>query len=322
MWALVAGYYLDFLLRIALTFRQVRPRLIRPGAGGELRRLLRFGVGTSLSHSLNFWALHGDYVVIGSLLGSKPLGYYSRAYQLISTVPGMLGRVQNMVLFPTFARAQSDRQYLGKALRVGTEATAALTLPLGAWGLVLGPELILVVLGPGWEEAVLPFQILSLGVFFRAAYRFASSIIMATGHVFAMSTCQAIYAVLVVGGAIVGSEWGIPGVAAATLVALLIFYVLLYTLASRVNGLTLGSLFSVLARPSIVFIVVLGTSAFARSSLLSLGWPPLAVLVCAVGIGVAALLGLTFVLRGRLWGDFLYEQAFGSQASRKNDGSF
>ena len=322
VWALVAGYYLDFVLRIALSWRQVRPRLHRPRFGDEVRGLLRFGMGTSLSHSLNFWALHGDYVVIGSVLGPKPLGYYSRAYQLVSTVPGMLGRVQNMVLFPAFARAQSDREYLGRALRVGTEATAALTLPLCAWGLVLGPELIQTLLGPGWEDAIVPFQILALGVFFRTAYRFASSIIMATGHVFAMSVCQAVYAVLVVLGAIIGSQWGIAGVAAATLAALLVFCLLLYGLAARVSGLSIRSLASAFVRPTLVFLVVLATSALSRSLLVGFGWAPWAIMLSAVCSGLAALIALTVVLRNRLWGDFLYEQVAGFQASRKNDGSF
>jgi len=207
VWALVAGYYADLALKVLFALLVVRPHFVRLRIGEEARGLLRFGAGSTLSLMLNFWALHGDYVVIGSVLGPKPLGYYSRAYQLISTVPGMLGRLHNMVLFPAFSRAQSDRSYLAKALRVGTEATAALTLPLCAWGLVLGPEIIFVLLGPGWEEAVVPFQILALGVYFRATQGFAASIVLAMGHVFSFSACQGIYAVLIVVGGLFGAQW-------------------------------------------------------------------------------------------------------------------
>jgi O-antigen/teichoic acid export membrane protein len=183
-------------------------------------------------------------------------------------------------------------------------------------------ELIQTLLGPGWEDAIVPFQILALGVFFRTAYRFASSIIMATGHVFAMSVCQAVYAVLVVLGAIIGSQWGIAGVAAATLAALLVFCLLLYGLAARVSGLSIRSLASAFVRPTLVFLVVLATSALSRSLLVGFGWAPWAIMLSAVCFGLAALIALTVVLRNRLWGDFLYEQVAGFQASRKNDGSF
>ena len=307
VWALVAGYYLDLSLKAAFALSLVRPKLVRPRIGKETRGLFRFGAGSSLSLALNFWALHGDYVVIGSVLGSKPLGYYSRAYQLISTVPGMLGHLHNMVLFPAFSRAQSDRGYLEKALLVGTEATAALTLPLCAWGLVLGPEIIIVLLGPGWKSTIVPFQILSLGVYFRAGYRFAANIVMATGHVFSLSACQGIYGILIVVGAFFGARWGIAGVATATLGALLVFYVLLYAVTARVSGASFGSFVGVHVRPAFVFAILLATSAATRSWLLKLDWPPLAILIVSVLVGVVALLGATRLLKNRLWGDFLYQ---------------
>ena len=299
----------------------VRPRLARPRVGAEGRELLRFGGGTSLSLVLNFWALHGDYVVIGSALGSKPLGYYSRAYQLVSTVPGMLGRLHTMILFPAFSRAQSDLGYLGQALRVGTEATAALTLPLCAWGLVLGPELITVLLGPGWELTVLPFQILSLGVYFRAAYNLSASIIWATGHVFSLSACQGLYGALIVVGAIYGSQWGIPGVAAATLVALFVFYLALYLLAARISGTPFLSFAKVHLRPSMLFLLVLSSAYLGRTACLALGSPALATLVFTVALGIAAVAVATHFLGRRLWGDFVYDQGatlFRGYTSRTN----
>jgi teichuronic acid exporter len=308
VWALVAGYYVDLTLKASLAVFLVRPQFVRPRVDEATRGLFRFGAGSSLSLMLNFWALHGDYVVIGSVLGSKPLGYYSRAYQLISTVPGMLGHLQNMVLFPVFSRAQGDRGYLEKALLVGTEATAALTLPLCAWGLVLGPEVIFVLLGPGWEEAIVPFQILSLGVYFRAGYRFAASIVMATGRVFALSACQGVYGVLIVTGAFFGAQWGIVGVAVATLVALLVFYLLLYAVTARASGGSVWSFLRIHARPTLVFAIVLATAWLIRSWLLGLGWPPLAILLASVTVGIVALLGATRMLGGRLWGDFIYQQ--------------
>jgi PST family polysaccharide transporter len=310
VWALVAGYYTDLTLKALFALLLVRPRLVRPEFNQESRGLFRFGAGTTLSVTLNFWALHGDYVVIGSVLGSKPLGYYSRAYQLISTVPGMLGHLHNMVLFPAFSRAQNDRGYLERALLVGTEATAAVTLPLCAWGLVLGPELIAVLLGPGWEETVVPFQILSLGVYFRAGYRFATSIILATGHVFSLSACQAIYGLLIVGGALWGAQWGIEGIAVATLFALFIFYLLLYGLSTRVSGasMSVSSFFAVHMRPALLFLIVLLTALVARTWLLRFGLPPVAVLVGSVALGVAVLAAATRLLGPRLWGDLLYQQ--------------
>jgi PST family polysaccharide transporter len=221
----------------------------------------------------------------------------------------MLGNLHNMVLFPAFSRAQSDRSYLEKALLVGTEATAALTLPLSAWGLVLGPEIIFVLLGPGWDEAVVPFQILSLGVYFRAGYRLAASIVWATGHVFSLSACQGIYGILIVVGAFFGAQWGgIVGVAMATLAALLVFYLLLYGLTAWVSGASVWSFLGVHVRPTLVFAIVLVTAIPTRVWLLGHGLPPIAILIVTVALGIIALVGTTRLLGNRLWGEFLYQQ--------------
>ena len=321
IWALVVGYYADIALRGLLALMLVRPRVRRPRIGRDTRGLLRFGLGSTLSLTLNFWALHGDYVVVGSALGPKPLGYYSRAYQLISTVPGILNRLHQMVLFPTFSRAQSDRAYLDRALRVGTEATASLTLPLCAWGLVLGPQIIPVLLGPGWDEAVLPFQILSLGVYFRSAYGLSASIVFATGHVFWLSACQGVYGLLIVVGASFGAKWGIAGVATATLVALLIFYVLLYALAARVSGASMSSFLSAHLRPLTVFSIVLATAVFGRFTLAPLDTPALLIVIVSVSFGVGALAVATRLLGKRLWGDFLYEQGLAGLGLRARNGN-
>jgi PST family polysaccharide transporter len=187
-------------------------------------------------------------------------------------------------------------------------------LPLCAWGLVLGPEIIFVLLGPGWEEVVVPFQILSLGVYFRAGYRLAASIVLATGHVFSLSACQGIYGTLIVVGALFGAQWGIVGVAAATLAALLVFYLLLYALTARVSGASVWSFLRIHARPTLIFAIVLATALPTRGWLLGLDWPPIAILIATVAVGIVTLIGATRTLWNRLWGDFLYQHgltAFG-----------
>lgn len=308
IWALVVGYYTDLALRGLFAWMLTRPRLRRPVLGRDVRGLLRFGAGSTLSLSLNFWALQGDYVVVGSALGPKPLGFYSRAYQLISTVPGMLNQLHQMVLFPAFSRAQGDRVYLARALRVGTEATAALTLPLCAWGLVLGPQIIAALLGPGWEQAVVPFQILSLGLYFRSAYSLSASIVFATGHVFWLSACQAAYGALVVTGALFAASWGIAGVAAAVLGALFIFYFVLYVLAAWISGAPASSFLWAHVRPMVVFGIVLATALLGHFAFAHLGAPALVEVIVTVLLGLSCLAAATWLLGEKLWGPLLYAQ--------------
>jgi PST family polysaccharide transporter len=163
---------------------------------------------------------------------------------------------------------------------------------------------------------VLPFQILSLGVYFRSAYGLSASIVFATGHVFSLSACQGIYGLLIVVGALLGTAWGIAGVAIATVVALLAFYLLLYLLAARVSGASMRSFLVAHARPAIVFAIVLGTAMLGRSILAELESPPILTLVATVSFGVLALGGATRMLGRRLWGDLLYQQGLAGLGRR------
>jgi PST family polysaccharide transporter len=128
------------------------------------------------------------------------------------------------------------------------------------------------------------------------------------GHVFSLSACQAIYGILIVVGALFGARWGINGVATATLLALLVFYLLLYGLTAKVSGASVWSFLRVHARPSLVFVIVLATASLGRSWLLRLDLPPVVILIATVTLGIVALIGATRLLENRLWGDFLYEQ--------------
>jgi hypothetical protein len=94
----------------------------------------------------------------------------------------------------------------------------------------------------------------------------------------------------------------------ATLVALFVFYVLLYSLTASTIGASLGSFFGVHFGPRVIFAIVLATAGPTRWWLVELGWPPVGVLVASVAVSVTALLGATWGLRQRLWGDLVYEQ--------------
>ena len=123
--------------------------------------------------------------------------------------------------------------------------------------------------------------------------------------------------VLIVAGALFGARWGIVGVAIATLLALLVFYVLLYALTARVSGASAWSFVRAHVHPTLGFVIVLATAWLGRTWLLNLEWPPILVLIGTVALGILALGGATHVLKNHLWGDFLYQQglaAFGGNA--------
>lgn len=231
------------------------------------RELLYFGAGHSSNRIANFFALQGDYLIIGRFLGATPLGLYERAYRVMNVPAKVLGSVLERVLFPSMASIQEDTTRLRDAYRKSVAFVALTVLPVSAFSILVAPELIRVALGPGWSEAVVPFQILTLGMYFRTAYKVGNAVARATGAVYRGAWRQAVYAILVVAGALVGQRWGVNGVAVGVLFALVGIFLLNAHLGAILTRLT-WSEFGRLHLPATGIALLLGVQTWGVVTLM------------------------------------------------------
>ncbi|MGH7905756.1 MAG: oligosaccharide flippase family protein, partial [Candidatus Binataceae bacterium] len=105
-----------------------------------------------------------DFILVGRLLGSSALGFYSMAWDLLRFVPGRLHRVAGTVSFPAFCRMQDDGEKLRRVYREFFSYLARLVLPIMVCGAIAAPELMRTVYGPQWMPAVTPLRLLAVGL--------------------------------------------------------------------------------------------------------------------------------------------------------------
>lgn len=233
--AIVAGHVVQAVTRTVLLVVRA-PHTWRPLLRwAELRELLVFGGGHVLGRLLGRLAVQGDNLVVARWLGPVALGLYTRAYQLMVLPSELLGGAANQVLFPSLASVQDDRPRLAHAYRTGSVALAVVTVPVAVVAAVVAPELVQVVLGPDWSALVPAFRVMAAGIVLRTVYKVGDALVQAVGHVYRRAVRLAVYAAAVIGGALVGSRWGITGVATATLAALLLHAAQMTHLALRVT---------------------------------------------------------------------------------------
>ncbi len=235
VWALVAAQMSHTLLKTMALLIQHPPRFRQFADRRAFQELMYFGGGFTAARIANYVALNGDNILVGRFLGPAALGYYSRAYSLMSAPAYGFGTVLDAVLFPAMAKVQHDPPRLAAAYRRGVALIALLVLMPSLAFILLAPEVIHVVLGPRWSPVVAPFQILALGMLFRTSYKMSDSIARSTGAVYRRAWRQVLYASLILSGAWIGQYWGIAGVAWGTLAALTINFVLMAQL-----GLVVG----------------------------------------------------------------------------------
>jgi PST family polysaccharide transporter len=289
-WALVGAEVAKSVVKTGVMLRDVPAARRLRLHSGVLGELLRFGGGYTASSLTTYVVAQGDNVVVARFLGAAALGVYGRAYELMLVPAQAIGMLLDKVLFPALARVQEDPSRLRLAYRRGTALVALLVMPLSAAAIVLAPELVAVLLGPAWTQAVRPFQILALAMYFRVGYMIGHSVANATGAVRAVAWRNTVFAALVVIGALAGARWGLVGVSIGVLGAMAVNFAMIFQLGERVTGLALSS-FAGVHVPAAALTAIVGAEAWGVSlATRGVGAPPVVSLLAAALVVAPTLL--------------------------------
>jgi PST family polysaccharide transporter len=241
VWALVGAYVSQSALQTVMLVAMRPVPAPWPVSRPEAQEILTFGSGHTIARYLNYAALQADFLVVGRYLPAAALGAYGRAYQLATTPAVLLGGVVDKVIFPTLALRQADRARLAADYLRSVSLTVSLTAPIAALVVIVAPEVVRLLLGPGWDAVTLPLQILAATLTLRTGYKLSDALAKATGAVYARAWRQGIYAAAVLLGALATHQHGLPAVAAAVAAAITLNYFVMATLSLRLTGVSWGA---------------------------------------------------------------------------------
>lgn len=237
VWSLVWGSLVQAGLGSGMALILVRPPVRPLLARAELRDLFGFGAEATLNSVVGYAAHNSDNLIVGRWLGAAPLGMYGRAYNLmVLPLTHVLGAATQAVLYPAMAHIQTDPGRLRRAYLLSVQIAALAATPIMAGMIVAAPHMVVTLYGPAWTGVATPLQILCAAGVLRSIYYMASSVTFATGHIRAELKRQLIYTALVVVGGLVGTRWGVDGVAAGVCVAVCFMYFATASLALRIVG--------------------------------------------------------------------------------------
>ena len=289
-WATIAQAVLKTAMLLVMSPHPARPCVART----EMRQILNFGVGMTLGRLASFAAQSADYFVVARWLGTVALGFYSRAYQIMCLPLYLFSSVLNSVLFSAYSSVQTDADRLRRGYLTSVSLSALVVFPALTTIAIIAPELIVGVFGPQWSPAITPLRILSAAGCFYCIYNLADSLTRAKGAVYMKFVFHGVYAVSVLGAAIVGTRWGIAGVAAGLTASTGLVYVLMAGLSLRLTGSSWRAFFEAQLPGVEVAAVVALIGTPAALMLRSASLHPLLVLggaglLCAI-VGCAATL--------------------------------
>ncbi len=130
VWALVVQQLVQAFAILAITV--VCGRLVpgRPTLGADMKPLLTFGWNFGCTQLINYLSRNMDTIVIGRRFGTESLGFYNRAYQLLTLPLNQINGPATKVAFHVLSRISDDRRKYEQFLLRGQSAI----LHLVAWG--------------------------------------------------------------------------------------------------------------------------------------------------------------------------------------------
>lgn len=257
VWSLVYGGLATqiVLTMLSWVFAKWKPQY--EFAWAELAPLLHFGFPLALATLLWQFYADSDFLVIGIVLGSGPLGWYTLAWQLAMVPAERLTAVMNKANLPVFARLQTDPEAVRQHWRRLIGTIGLVIFPMSAGLAMVGGLLIRLLLPGSWAGAVPVLAPLCVVGGIRSIAIILPSLLAAMGHsqqlLIYNGACSLVFPIIF----FLAAHWhGLQGVAWAWVLTYPLFLLLLIYLGREIVPLRAIDYIGPLVGPTLITLTM------------------------------------------------------------------
>jgi len=208
-----------------------------PRIDTHVTTMLRFGRAMTFTSAVIYFASNLQKILIGKFWGEEAIGLYGRGSYLISFPIDTLNNAIGEVAFNALSKVKRDRARLRRSFLQIYTCVVALTLPLTVACALFADDLIAVLLGPRWSEAVPIFRLLTPTVLVFAINNPIGWLLSALGMAERGLRIALASAPLVLIGVMIGLPYGPEGVALSYSVVMMLKAAPMATWALRDTGI-------------------------------------------------------------------------------------
>lgn len=199
----------------------------------SVRSLFNFSWRLHLNNTLNMVSNLIDNMLIGKLVGIRPLGIYVKALSLGRMPVYLLGGNLYQMFFTALCRLRDNRSdSVAMFQKMIASLTLAIFLPLVVLFLV-GEGFIVNLYGVKWVDAVLPMRVMIIGSFANVISMTCGAFCDAQNLVKRETKVQCINVLLTVLAVFIGSRWGLVGVASGISIKAFILLILMGNILNK-----------------------------------------------------------------------------------------
>jgi O-antigen/teichoic acid export membrane protein len=214
-WAIIAQQVATALVTTILLVQRSPWRAGFAYSRASLRDMGGFS-GFVLGHRLLYYVhRNADNLLIGRYVGAAALGAYALAYNVILLPFSRLATPVQQVLFPAFSRMQDQPEKIAALWIRSTRLVGALSIPALCGLVVVAPDVVPVVFGARWHQAVTLIQVLAWVGLLQSLQTLNTEILTARDKTSTIFRFSVGFFGAHITAFIVGLHWGVEGVAIA-----------------------------------------------------------------------------------------------------------
>ncbi len=260
----------------------------------DLREILRFGSVASLGSLANVAGSNCQDVIIGKNLSLEATGYFSRGNGFVQVFKNLIAGACGPLVLPYFSALRHQSSDMVQPYRAAITYITGVAWPFFGVLAVLALPIVRTFYGPNWDASVPLVQILCAAGALSMLTMFAGDVMIANGHVKAVTKLQLMTQPVRIGLILVASMFGLAHVAVATVASEAAALALLSPLLRRTTGISFRHVLSATIRSSLVTVFAVVGPILVMVLDSSSGYP----LVDAAAGGLVALAGW---LTGVFW---------------------
>jgi len=303
VWSLVAGMLAQQAIMLVISFVIVRHSLVPIFSLSAYRKSLRLGAHYSVNSILDFLYAKVEVLFMGRCYTERFLGLYDRGYRLTHMLVQHMAVSVSKVMFPVFSRLQGQKESLCRAFLKTFSVVGLVGSGICAGMVPAAREIVLVMLGPKWQEAILPLQILAVAVPIHYLINIQGVLLDGTAQLAARSKARIYGIIFKVLALVYSASFGFHGILVGIGVSLLFQIALTSCFVIRRTGISVGSFASscLLLLPNAAFVggLTWGVTFVGRALDLA---PPLLLIVQMATGALALFTSFSVVLRYSLCG--------------------
>jgi O-antigen/teichoic acid export membrane protein len=266
VWSLVFGQIAGAIASVVLVWIILpwRPRLSidRKVAGS----FMKFGASVTAIDIITQITDNIDYVIVGRIFGLVPLSIYTLAYRLPEML--LIGNLWVMggVVFPAFSTVQDRPNELRRGFLASVRFVELIAVPICLGLLIAADPIVRVVFGDQWLEAIPVLRVLAIYAWVYSLGYHVGGLYKAIGRPDILLRLSILTLMIIIPSLLIGARFGIIGVAAGHLVAVLIRRAISLGLATHFVNVSIIDIFGEL-RSSLLGALVMVPITLAVSYL-------------------------------------------------------